>query len=444
MSQTRNHHEVTMSTATIRARRLPKITVCASLLLAVAIVFTIARLPHLIREMQSRGADNLGDFNFYYYAFTVVARHHLDAWLMYDHDHLIAFLQQAGVHEIDVHSFYGYPPQFAVFFSWLGLLDMTGAKIAWTVMSIVFLVLGIALTTRLAYRGDRKSVYVLLVAIALLSRPLLTELYWGQSNSLLLLLLAGTFYLIERDHRYAAGVLLGLAIVFKITPLAIAGLLLLRREWRTVISTAVCVLAMSAVTAMMVGGKVIVHYFTADLARLNAQLLLVHGGIAPFNSSVRGALGTLAASLHVPLPAAVPGTVSVVFAAIVCLLSAYLVLRRRADTRIDYALATTTILVASPVLESVHMVITIIPLLILIGTSFEAPGNVAVALSAFGRRGEALLMILVLVLMGLSPRYVTYTVAIVLLYVICVARYFAAPAHVQLTDADTLRLRRSY
>lgn len=430
-----------MRTAIFRERRLPTFDLCAIVLLAIAVAFTVARLPHLIREMQLRGADNLGDFNFYYYAFTVAAQHHLDAWLMYDPDHLLAFLQQAGIRELGVHSFYSYPPQFAVLFSWLSLLDMSGAKIVWASMSIVFLGMGIAFATRVAYRGDRKSVCVLLVAVALLGRPLLNELYWGQSNALLLFLLAGTFYLVERGRRYEAGVLLGIAIVLKLTPVGIAGLLLLRREWRTVSSACLTALVVSTVTAAIVGGNVILHYFASDLPRLHAQLLLVQDGLAPFNSSVRGALAALSASLGFSLPERALAAVSVMFAAAVCLFSAYLVTRRQADNRIDYALATTTILVASPVLESVHLVITVIPLLILLGTTFEAPHTMP--LSVFGQRGEAVLMVVAIVLIGLSPRFVTYTVAILVLYALCAGRYFGTPIASSVNGARSKRSRQS-
>jgi uncharacterized membrane protein len=65
------------------------------------------------------------------------------------------------------------------------------------------------------------------------------RVYWGQSNALLFFLLAATFFCIERGNRYAAGAFLASAIASKVTPLAIAALLLLRREWRTVIATVV-------------------------------------------------------------------------------------------------------------------------------------------------------------------------------------------------------------
>ncbi len=64
-------------------------------------------------------------------------------------------------------------------------------------------------------------------------------------------------------------------------------------------------------------------------------------------------------------------TVGLLVALSVCLLSAYLVFRRHADRRIDYALACMTMLVASPMLEPVHMMVTLIPLMILFGTAFE-------------------------------------------------------------------------
>lgn len=411
-----------MNTLTARRTGATRYLIGASLLLVLALGMSAARIPRLMGELKANGADALGDFNYYYYAFTVAVDKPLEAWLMYDRGQLIAYLHQIGVKEIGVHSFYAYPPQFAVVFSWLGSFDLTTAKIVWSLMSLAFLVGGAMLTLSLAYRGGQRSVWILLIAIALLVRPVLDELYWGQSNALLFFLLAATFFCIDRGNRYAAGLFLALAIVFKVTPLAIAGLLLLRKEWRTVVATIVCSLAVTAIAVMQVGWSVVWHYVVSDLSRLNQQNLLVGG--APFNSSLRGALQTTFSTLGIQVPVTSLALVFTIFAAAVCLLSCYLTFRRNAQPRMDYALAVTTMLVISPVLESVHLVVVLIPLLIYGGTAMEQPAGTS--LSALGWRAELLLGVLAIALLMFSPRFVSYTIAILLIYVLCVARYFPA------------------
>jgi Gpi18-like mannosyltransferase len=426
----------TLSTPTKGTLRL---SIFSGLLLLIAIGMVAARLPHLAKDLQARGSDGLGDFNYYYYAFSIILKQPFDASQLYDHNHVVEFLHQIGIKEIGVHSFYGYPPQFAVFFSRLGSFEITTAKILWSVMSVLFLVIAIIFTIKLAYRGGKYEVLIGLVAVAILCRPILDELYWGQSNALLFFLLAATFLCIERDYRYAAGVFLALAVVFKVTPIAVAGLLLLRREWRTVIATIVFSIVVTAITALYVGWNIVFHYLTSDLSRLNKQNLLVGG--APFNSSVRGALQTLSAKIGMPLSTTALEMVSTVFAAAVCLLAAYLVLRRNTDRRMDYALATTTMLVASPVLESVHLVAVLIPVLILIGTALENRTH-GTRVSALGFRGEMLLCTLAVVLLMFSPKLVSYTIAILIIYALCVARYIpSTPPRVSALSHDEAAAR---
>jgi len=349
----------------------------------------------------------------------VALKHPLDAWTIYDNEHIAAFLRHLGIKDIGVQSFYGYPPQFAVLFSWLALFDPTTSRAVWSAMSLVFLLVGMALTLHLAYRGKRREVLVLLIALSILCRPVVDEIYWGQSNALLFVLLAATFFCIERGNRYTAGVFLALAIAFKITPLAIAGLLLLRREWQTVIATVVASTVIAILTALQLGWRVMLHFFSSDLPRFNEQILLLGG--APFNSSVKGDLQTLFATAGMSASSATLGALSTAFAAVVCLL-AYLVFKRSTIPRMDYALATATMLIASPVLESYHLVVVLIPLLILVGTSLEQ--TQAVRESALGARMELALVGLAIALLMFSPRFVSYTVAALLIYALCVARYF--------------------
>jgi hypothetical protein len=419
-----------MNTVPIQSKLTAKLLLLSSTLLVVAIGMLAARIPHLVNDFRARGIDALGDFQYYYYAFTVVLKHPQEAWTLYDNQHIVAFLQHIGIRDIGAQSFYGYPPQFAVLFSWLALFDATTARTIWSVMSLMFLLVGLALTLHLAYRGKHRGVLVLLIALALLCRPIVDEVYWGQSNALLFFLLAATFFCIERGNRYAAGAFLASAIAFKITPLAIAGLLLLRQEWRTVIATVIFSIVIAALTAVQTGWRVMLHFFLSDLSRLNEQILLIGG--APFNSSFKGALQTLFATAGMAVSTATLGTMSTAFAAAVCLLAAYLVFKRSTVPRMDYALATATMLVASPVLESVHLVVVLIPLLILVGTALEQ--SQPVSESVLSSRMELALVALTIVLLMFSPRFVSYTVAALLIYALCVARYFP-----RVTGRDRLR-----
>jgi hypothetical protein len=73
------------------------------------------------------------------------------------------------------------------------------------------------------------------------------------------------------------------------------------------------------------------------------------------------------------------------------------------------------------VLEPIHLLVALIPLLILFGTAFESGGG---RLSAINPKVELLLAALVVLILFFAARFASYTVASLILYGLCVARYF--------------------
>ncbi|SDQ78915.1 Protein of unknown function [Paraburkholderia fungorum] len=403
----------------VRAKSGLSLGAGAVLLLLVAVACLALHVVHIVAKFRANPADAFSDFNLYLYAFNAVLD---DPASLYDHDSLVTFLQQIGARSTGDDVFYAYPPQFALFFSPLSLLTPLAAKLVWFCGSVLLFAGGLWMLVKMAYRGTERGVGVLLVAIALLSFPLIEDTYDGQSNELLFFLLVATFFLIERGNRYAAGLFLGFAIAIKLTPVAVAGLLLLRREWRVVIVTIVVSTVLTLLTAAQLGSRVLWHYFMSDMARLNGMTMAMGGGGAPSNNSLRGALQTLSTNVGMPIPDGMLAIISAVFVLAVCLFSAYLVIRRHRDSRMDYALICMTMLMVYPVLESIHMVLALIPLLILLGSAFEPRAE---RLSAIGLKVEMLLGAVAVVLLFFSARFVSYTVASMIIYLLCVARYFS-------------------
>jgi Glycosyltransferase family 87 len=407
------------NTSAIRAKSGFSLGVGAVLLLLIALGCLALHVVHIVAKFRANPADAFSDFNLYLYAFNAVLH---DPVRLYDHDALVAFLQGIGARSTGDDVFYAYPPQFALVFSPLSLLTPLAAKIVWFSASVALFAIGVFLLVKMAYRDDERSVGVLMVAIVLLSFPLLEDTYDGQSNELLFFLLVATFFLVDRGNRYIAGLFLGFAVAIKVTPLAIVGLLLLRREWRTVVTTMVVSIALTLLTAAQLGSRVLWQYFLSDMPRLNDMALAMGGGGAPSNNSVRGALQTLSAFAGMPLSGDTVAVISAAFALAACVFSGWLILRRHQDSRMDYALAIMTMLVVYPVLESIHMVLALIPMLILLGTSFEAR---TVQLSAIGPKLEMLLGAFAVLLLFFSARFVSYTVASLIIYGLCLARYFS-------------------
>ncbi|SAL36068.1 Polyprenol-phosphate-mannose-dependent alpha-(1-2)-phosphatidylinositol mannoside mannosyltransferase [Caballeronia turbans] len=415
-----------MLNARTGARSADNVRIIAALLMLVAAGFLAIRMVIIYHYTLTYVSDHpraFSDFNFYYYAFSTVLNAPHDPSLIYNNEHLVAYLSKLGANLDDI-LIYCYPPQFAVIFSPFALLPSFTAKLVWVAMSVVLCIVGAILLAKMAYRGEDRRVTALLIAVTLLSFPVLHDAYLGQSNQLLFFLLATSFFLIERGNRWLAGLFLAFAVVFKVTPLAVVGLLLLRREWRTVISTGVCAIAITLFTASRLGFRVIWDYLTVEIGRAQTQILSA-GGL-PGNSSVRGALQTISEKLGMPASEATLHATSTIFAAIICVFACYLVLRRSRERRMDYALACITMLLAAPILEPIHMVVALIPLVILLGTALERPD---VQQSAIAPRAEMLLLAIAVLLLFFMERSAMYTVSALITYVLCIARYFA-PASV--------------
>ncbi|SAK81104.1 Polyprenol-phosphate-mannose-dependent alpha-(1-2)-phosphatidylinositol mannoside mannosyltransferase [Caballeronia calidae] len=411
-----------MLNARVGARSADNVRTIAALLMLVAAGFLAIRMVIVYHYTLSYGADHpraFSDFNFYYYAFSTVLNSAHDPSLLYNNERLVSYISNLGANTVNDILIYCYPPQFALIFSPFALLPSFAAKLTWVAMSVVLCIVGAILLAKMAYRGEDKRVTALLIAVTLLSFPVLHDAYLGQSNELLFFLLATAFFLVERGNRWAAGVFLALAVVFKVTPLAVVGLLLLRREWRTVVSTGIWAIALTLFTASQLGFRIIWDYFTVEIAR--AQTHIVSAGGLPGNSSVRGALQTVSERLGMPASEATLHATSTIFAAIVCLLACYLVLRRSQDRRMDYGLACITMLLAAPILEPIHMVVALIPLAILLGTALE---RWDVRQSAIVPRAEIVLLALAVFLLFFMERSAMYTVSALLTWVLCVARYF--------------------
>ncbi|SAL01815.1 hypothetical protein AWB80_08209 [Caballeronia pedi] len=411
-----------MLNARVGVRSADNVRTIAALLMLVAAGFVAIRMVIIYHYTLSYGADHpkaFSDFNFYYYAFSTVLNSAHDPSLMYNNERLVSYLSNLGANTVDDILIYCYPPQFALIFAPFALLPSFTAKLLWVAMSVVLSIIGAILLAKMAYRGEDRRVTALLIAVTMLSFPVLHDAYLGQSNELLFFLLATAFFLIERDRRWIAGVFLAFAVVFKVTPLAVVGLLLLRREWRTVVSTGVCAIAITLFTASQLGFRIIWDYFTVEIGR--AQAHIVNSGGLPGNSSVRGALQTFSAKLGMPASEATLHATSTIFAAIVCVMACYLVIRRSRDTRMDYGLACITMLLAAPILEPIHMVVALIPLVILLGTALERHD---LRQSAISPRVEMFLLAIAVLLLFFMERSAMYTASALITYVLCVARYF--------------------
>lgn len=301
------------------------------------------------------------DYGYYYYAFQVALHHHPSASLynivaqqsLFRHLHL----------PVNLNNQYVYPPTFALLGAPLALLPFHASADLWTALSIVLYTLGVFWIARICWPRLRGWRMVVLILFAAVLDPFQNDVAVGNINSMLFTAVALTFYLLyHRKLAGWAGIPLGFAILFKLTPLTVLVFLLLRRHWRTSASTIMTALVVSGLTMMWFGSSSLVAYAKnlSSLAHRSMQ-----NGPAPYNESVIGVLGLFHKHQWLPWSSTVQHIVFYIFACAAACLIFYVVRRTRADGAMDSALASFTPLLFSPLVERMYFVFAVPALLFL-------------------------------------------------------------------------------
>jgi Glycosyltransferase family 87 len=105
----------------------------------------------------------------------------------------------------------------------------------WIWIAINLSALAIAMYLLLAHRrGLFGRTAWLLAGLILMSAPVSVNLYWGQSQLILLALMVGAMRAMERERDGTAGILIALAGLLRAYPLLLVGYFVIRRKWRAV------------------------------------------------------------------------------------------------------------------------------------------------------------------------------------------------------------------
>jgi len=124
-------------------------------------------------------------------------------------------------------------PPFLLCFEALTYLRPRVAFWIWT--AINFSALAIAMYLLLAHRrGLSGRTAWLLAGLILMSAPVNLNFYWGQSQLIVLALMAGAMRAMEREREGGAGLLLASAALLRAYPLLLVGYFVIRRKWRAV------------------------------------------------------------------------------------------------------------------------------------------------------------------------------------------------------------------
>ena len=186
------------------------------------VTIALARLTHTSWDILTDPAPSAqADFAWMYFALSTVWAH---LWTggstaaLYSVSAQRSWMTAHGVPYTAL-ELYSYPPQFAVAFAWLGAFGYGAAGTVWTLLSFGWFVGAVAFGCELACPRRDWRVWTALAAVGLSCFPALTTFYWGQTDTLILFLVAAGLWSIHRGGRpLLGGACIALASVFKLTP----------------------------------------------------------------------------------------------------------------------------------------------------------------------------------------------------------------------------------
>ncbi|SHK10552.1 Protein of unknown function [Alicyclobacillus tolerans] len=303
------------------------------------------------------------DYAFFYTAFQAILHHPAHQWpKLYQ----IASEQQFAIQHgfpYNIHNQYVYPPQFAVFWAFMGHLPWIWSARIWIVISILSYCLAVYLTLKMMLPHLRWPNLFFWIAASFLLTPVQIDIAAGNVNSILLTCLALAFYFhYYRKKTWIAALFLALTIVWKVTPAAVLLYFLLQKQWRLGAYTLLFSLLLTIWSSFYVGWSTLLHY-VGEFVTFGQNSM--KNGPAPYNQSILGVLADLAKHhwLSGNLQSLYP------FYYLFVLTSAVLIVHFARQLPVShsshFALSSLTPLLFSPLIEEMHLIFAL-PALILV------------------------------------------------------------------------------
>lgn len=194
---------------------------------------------------------------------------------VYDNAWFQANLDASGfVHVRDIYN--TQPPTMSLLMAPVAWMSPARARRVWVLFNVALWIAGLGLLARsLRLFDGRSASHRLLVLSALTTAysPIRDNLRYGQCYTLLFFLLCLVFFLALRPgsrSAFAAGVPLGLMLVFKTAGIWLWPLLLLSRRWRVILGATATALAVVVLASPLVGWPAWRAYFH-ELPRLAVE-----------------------------------------------------------------------------------------------------------------------------------------------------------------------------
>ena len=173
-----------------------------------------------------------------------------------------------------------YPPFLALLSIPLALINVNKLVTVWFIIELAFLAT-IACMLTILWKGRIdwiRAVFLILILLAWDS--VVSDLYWGQLSILITALLLAALLALKNNHKTLAGVIIGFTLAIKLITWPLVIFLLLKKDWRTTISSCLTALGLNLVALCVIGVGPFMDYYL----RVSAQVIKVwHGYILNFS-----------------------------------------------------------------------------------------------------------------------------------------------------------------
>jgi len=193
---------------------------------------------------------------------------------------------------------FNYPPAAALFFMPLSKLPIQLSEWIFTTVSVISLWLAVSWTLKILDWEPTGPLKWLIFALSLKMFPMKLTLALGQINLIILALLVGSFYFCEglalrskaRPFKILSGILLGLAIVLKLTPAPILIYFLIRKKWKVIKWSAATIAVLTVIGGIVFGWDLTRYYFVSVVPGLMGEVTKETVNASYMNQSVTALL----------------------------------------------------------------------------------------------------------------------------------------------------------
>jgi glycosyl transferase family 87 len=264
-------------------------------------------------------------------------------------------------------TYYTYPPFFAWAFGPITYLKPRVAYFAWRMLSTLMLVLAIYLVVVSIQAEAGAGIFVVAAVGALSFFPFSEVLFEAQVGCLVLFLWSLGFYFIQARRTELSAVTFAGGSLIKITPGIVVSVMLLRRQWRWLVSYCLAGALLVLITLPRVGWNAYWTYTTKVFPLLSAGIEgypLKSIGSVLRNLYLGRGIVTLTDPWQVPIVLRV--LISLANFGLLAIVLFYLLKNRNSSPRVlaqEFAILALVSLMISPVTWRHHYVIAILPLL---------------------------------------------------------------------------------